>query len=324
MHRKNKHKLKIYGVELVLPHKFLEGDFVMKMSAKRKIIEKLNFAGFVAPVIVLISTFVGIPFLMCIYYSFRKWNGIAKASTFIGFDNYKMLFTNDAIFKGAFIYSIVYTILVVVFVNIFALLIALLLESNIKGKGFFRTSFYIPNIISLIVIGFIWKFIFGRVFDSIYNVTQLTPFSLSWLGDPKLAVITTVIVSIWQELGFYMIIYIAGLQSVPKSLIEAATIDGAGSFRKFFNVVLPLIVPSITVCVFYSISNSLKMFELIFSLTGGGPGTATTPIALDIYNTAFNNNQFGYGSAKSVVLFLLVGLITIWQVTTLKRKEVEA
>lgn len=312
------------GLNLFSPINFLEGDFVMKMSEKQKIVEKLNFAGFVAPAIILISTFVDIPFLMCIYYSFRKWNGIGKTSTFVGFDNYKMLFTNDSIFKGAFIYSILYTILVVVFVNVLALLIALLLESNIKGKGFFRTSFYIPNIISLIVIGFIWKFIFGRVFDSLYNATKVAAFSWSWLGNPKLAVIATVIVSIWQGLGFYMIIYIAGLQSVPKSIMEAATIDGAGSFRKFFNVILPMIVPSITVCTFYSISNSLKMFELIFSLTGGGPGTATTPIALDIYNTAFNNNQFGYGSAKSVVLFLLVGLITIWQVTALKKKEVEA
>lgn len=296
----------------------------MKLSTKQKLIEKINFAGFVAPAIILISIFVDIPFIMCIYYSFRKWNGIGKTSSFIGLDNYLKLFTNDSTFKGAFTYSMLYTFLVVIFVNILALLIALLLESNIKGKGFFRTSFYIPNIISLIVIGFIWKFIFGRVFDSLYTATNISAFGWSYLGDPKLSVIATVIVSIWQGLGFYMIIYIAGLQSVPQSVMEAATIDGAGTIRKFFNVILPMIVPSITVCAFYSISNSLKMFELIFSLTGGGPGTATTPIALDIYNTAFNNNQFGYGSAKSVVLFLLVGLITIWQVTALKRKEVEA
>lgn len=234
------------------------------------------------------------------------------------------LFTNDNIFKGAFFYSVLYTVLVVLLVNILALLIALLLESNIRGKGFFRTSFYIPNIISLIVIGFIWKFIFGRVFDSLYEATNLAVFGWSWLGDRNIAVISTIIVSVWQGLGFYMLIYIAGLQSVPRSIIEAATIDGAGSVKRFFHVVLPMIIPSIAVCTFYSMSNSLKMFELIFSLTGGGPGTATTPIALDIYNTVFNNNQFGYGSAKSVVLFLLVALITIWQVTVLKRREVEA
>ncbi|HYE12580.1 MAG TPA: sugar ABC transporter permease [Patescibacteria group bacterium] len=296
----------------------------MKFLAKRKVLDKLSFAAFVAPAITSISVFVAIPFLMCIYYSFRKWNGIGKSSTFIGLQNYMQLFTNDTIFKGAFFYSILYTVLVVLFVNIIALLIALLLESNIRGKGFFRTSFYIPNIISLIVIGFIWKFIFGRVFDSLYEVTQLSVFGLSWLGDRNIAVLSTIIVSVWQGLGFYMIIYIAGLQSVPKSIIEAAIIDGAGSVKKFFYIVLPMIIPSIAVCTFYSMSNSLKMFELIFSLTGGGPGTATTPIALDIYNTVFNNNQFGYGSAKSVILFLLVALITIWQVTVLKRREVEA
>lgn len=296
----------------------------MKLSTKRKILDKLNFTAFVAPAITLISVFVAIPFLMCIYYSFRKWNGIGKSSSFIGLNNYKQLFTNDSIFKGAFLYSVIYTIFVVLLVNILALLIALLLESNIKGKGFFRTSFYIPNIISLIVIGFIWKFIFGRAFDSLYTATKLSAFNWSWLGDPKIAVFSTILVSVWQGLGFYMIIYIAGLQSVPKSIIEASTIDGAGSIKKFLNVILPMIVPSITVCTFYAMSNSLKMFELIFSLTGGGPGTSTTPIALDIYNTAFNNNEFGYGSAKSVILFLLVALITIWQVTVLKRKEVEA
>lgn len=296
----------------------------MKLHSKRKINDYLNFAAFLAPAITLISIFVAVPFIMCIYYSFRKWNGIGKSSTFIGFDNYIQLFTNDKIFKGSFVYSIIYTVCVVILINVIALLIALLLQSKIKGKGFFRTSFYIPNIISLIVIGFIWKFIFGRVFDSLYEATKISLFSLSWLGDPKIAVLSTIIVSVWQGLGFYMIIYIAGLQSVPKAILEAATIDGAGSVKRFFNVTLPMIIPSITVCIFYSMSNSLKMFELIFSLTGGGPGTATTPIALDIYNTAFNNNQFGYGSAKSVVLFLLVALITIWQVTALKKKEVEA
>ena len=296
----------------------------MKFLKKRKVLDKLSFAAFVAPAITSISVFVAIPFLMCIYYSFRKWNGIGKSSTFIGLQNYMQLFTNDNIFKGAFFYSVLYTVLVVLLVNILALLIALLLESNIRGKGFFRTSFYIPNIISLIVIGFIWKFIFGRVFDSLYEATNLAVFGWSWLGDRNIAVISTIIVSVWQGLGFYMLIYIAGLQSVPRSIIEAATIDGAGSVKRFFYVVLPMLIPSIAVCTFYSMSNSLKMFELIFSLTGGGPGTATTPIALDIYNTVFNNNQFGYGSAKSVVLFLLVALITIWQVTVLKRREVEA
>ncbi|MDT8716886.1 sugar ABC transporter permease [Clostridium sp. 19966] len=296
----------------------------MGLSFKRKTVDKLNFAMFVAPAITLIFIFAAIPFAMCIYYSFRKWNGIGKTSTFIGLDNYVRLFTNDSIFKGSFLYTIFYTICVVLLVNALGLLIALLLESNIKGKGFFRASFYIPNIISLIIIGFIWKFIFGRVFQSAYDATKISLFGWSWLGDHNMAVLSSILVSVWQGLGFYMLIYIAGLQSVPKSILEAATIDGAGTIRKFFSIVLPMIIPSIAVCTFYSMSNSLKMFELIFSLTGGGPGTSTTPIALDIYNTAFNNNSFGYGSAKSVVLFLLVLLITIWQVTTLKKREVEA
>ena len=296
---------------------------VMNQRRKRKILGVLNFTGFVSPALILISTFVGIPFIMCIYYSFFKWNGIDKSKSFIGIENYIKLFTDDPGFKSAFLYSLIYMLLVTVIVNMFALFVALILESNIRGKGFFRAAFYIPNIISLIVIGFVWKFIFSRVFDSLALLTGLEIFNLSWLGDPRIAVYSTVLVTVWQSLGFYMIIYIAGLQSVPGDIIEAVKIDGAGSIRRFFSVTLPLILPSVTVCLFHSISNSLKMFELIFSLTGGGPGTATTTLPLDIYNTAFNNNQFGYGSAKSVILFLLVAFITIWQTSSLKKREVE-
>jgi len=259
------------------------------------------------------------------FYSLRKWNGIQRKSTFIGLQNYIRAFTNDSTFIKAIGYTLLYALLTVILINIIALLLSAILEqSNLWGKGFFRAAFYIPNIISLIIIGFIWKFIFGRAFEAIHQATGIRAFGWSWLGQPKLAVISTVLVTVWQALGFYMLIYIAGLQSVPDDVLEAATIDGAGKVRRFFSVVLPLIVPSITVCTFYSIANSLKMFELIFTLTGGGPGDATTSVALDIYNTAFNSNQYGYGSAKSVILFVMVAFITILQVTLFKKKEIEA
>ena len=172
--------------------------------------------------------------------------------------------------------------------------------------------------------GFIWKFICTRVFEALMSITGWGIFGLSWLGDSQLAVFSTIIVSVWQSLGFYILIYVAGMQGVPTELNESADLDGAGAVRRFFSITIPLIMPSISFCMFHSVANSLKMFELIFSLTGGGPGTSTTSIALDIYNTAFNNSRYGYGSAKSVILFIIVLVISVIQVNFFKGKEVEA
>ncbi len=294
------------------------------MKKKNLSHEAKDFALFAAPSVFFITLFVGIPFLMCIYNSFRKWNGISKHTSFTGLKNYIKLLTDDPSFVHALAFTFLYAFFVVIFINALAILLALLLERDIKAKGAFRMAFYIPNIISLIIIGFIWKFICIRVFEAFGSLTGMGFWNLSWLGDSKLAVVTTIFVSVWQGLGFYLIIYIAGLQSVPDELIEAALIDGAGAVRRLFSVTLPMIMPSISFCMFYSVANSMKMFELIFSLTGGGPGVATTPIALDIYNTAFNNNNFGYGSAKSVVLFIIVCTISVIQVKFFKSKEVES
>jgi raffinose/stachyose/melibiose transport system permease protein len=284
----------------------------------------LQFAGYVAPAGFFITLFVGIPFVMCIYYSFRKWNGIGKSSEFIGLSNYIQLITRDAAFGSALKYTFIYAIGTVLIVNALALLFAALLESKIRGKGFFRAAFYIPNIISLVIIGFIWKFICTRVFEALQQITGWSFLGLSWLGDPQLAVLSTILVSVWQSLGFYMLIYIAGMQGVPSELNESASLDGAGTIKRFFSITLPLIMPSISFCMFHSVANSLKAFELIFSLTGGGPGTSTTSIALDIYNTAFNSSRYGYGSAKSVILFLIVLFISVIQVNFFKSREVEA
>jgi raffinose/stachyose/melibiose transport system permease protein len=145
----------------------------------------------------------------------------------------------------------------------------------------------------------------------------------SWLGDVKLVYFSVLMVSVWHSLGFYLVVYIAGLQTVPRDLIEAAMIDGASSVGRFFRVTLPLIMPSITVSIFHSLSNGLKAFDVILSLTNGGPGNSTTTIALDIYRTAFVINRFGYGTAKSVILFLIILILSLFQVRMFKQREVE-
>ena len=284
----------------------------------------LEFAGMTAPAILAILLFVEIPFLMSIAYSFTKWNGLDKVPKFVGLRNYVELFTNDSDLGHAMSFTLLFTVIVVVLTNVIALLVAVILDGDVKGRNVLRAAFYIPNIISLIIIGYMWRFIFSRGFDSLYAITHLKVFELSWLGESRLAFASVVLVSVWQSIGFYMVIYIAGLQTVPREQLEAATIDGAGPFQRFFKITLPLIMPSVTVCVFYSLSNALKTFDVIFSLTFGGPGTVTTSIALDIYKTAFSDSRFGYASAKSVILFLLILLVTLFQLGSFKRKEVEA
>ena len=277
-----------------------------------------------APAVIAILLFVEIPFIMSVMYSFTKWNGLDKVPTFIGLANYVEILTADRDMGNAVTFTLIFTVVTVVLTNVIALLLAVILDSRIRGKNALRAAFYIPNIISLIIIGYVWRFIFSKAFDSFTAITHLGIFQLSWLGDSRMAFLSVVLVTVWQSIGFYMVIYIAGLQTVPKEQLEAAVIDGTGTVGRFFRITLPLIMPSVTVCLFYSLANAMKTFDVIYSLTYGGPGSATTSLALDIYRTAFSDSRFGYGSAKSVVLFLLIFAVTVMQLNAFKRREVEA
>jgi raffinose/stachyose/melibiose transport system permease protein len=289
----------------------------------RKLNQALVFGGFTIPAFLAILLSVEVPFIMSIFYSFTKWNGLDKVPVFIGLANYIEVLFDDPAMLQALWFTIKLTFFTVIVTNVVALTLAVILDGDIKGKNFLRAAFYVPNIISLIIIGYIWRFIFGNAFDSFFEATGLGIFMLSWLGDANLILFSVVIVSVWHSIGFYLVVYIAGLQTVPKDLIEAAMIDGAKPFARFFRITLPMIMPSVTVAVFHSLSNGLKAFDVIFSLTSGGPGNATTTIALDIYRTAFVINRFGYGTAKSVILFLLILLLTMFQVRMFKNREVE-
>ena len=296
----------------------------MTVLTKRKISDKVIFGLFVLPALGAVLLSVEVPFIISVLYSFTRWNGLDRIPEFIGLANYKELLFDDPDMINALSFTFRQSFFVVIFINIIALLLAVFLDSEIRGKSVLRAAFYIPNIMSLIIIGYIWRFIFSRGFDSLYAMFNLPFLMFSWLGNPNLAFVSILIVTIWQAIGFYMVIYIAGLQLIPRDLIEAAMIDGAGAISRFFRLTIPLIMPSITVAVFHSVANSLKSFDVIFSLTSGGPGMSTTPIALDIYRTAFVTSRFGYGSAKSVFLFLLILLITFFQVKFFKKREVES
>ncbi|WP_337104140.1 carbohydrate ABC transporter permease [Paenibacillus sp. YIM B09110] len=296
----------------------------MFKSLGRKWSEKLEFGIFTLPVLICIAIAFYIPFAMTIRYSLTKWNGISKHPTFVGLDNFKQIFTGDANFTSSAWFTIKYAVLYIIIVNVLAILLAVILDMKLKSSTWLRAAFFIPYILSLVIVGFIWKFIFMQGFESLYNSTGWGVFNLSWLGEPGLAFVSILLVSVWQSIGFYLVIYIAGLQSVPDDLKEAATVDGAGPVRQFFSITLPLLAPSITISVFMALTNSIKVFDVILSLTGGGPGGTTYSIAYDIYRDTFQNNLYGYGTAKALILFVAVLLVTIIQLTIFKRREVEA
>ncbi|WP_261304476.1 carbohydrate ABC transporter permease [Paenibacillus andongensis] len=283
-----------------------------------------EFLVFVTPAMIFILLAAIIPFLMSLYYSLTKWNGVGKNIKFIGLDNFIELFTTDTGSLQSLLFTLLYGILNVILTNVIAITLAVILTKALKSKAVLRAAFFIPNIISLVIIGFIWKFVFTRVFEALHEATHWSLFQWSWLGDQHLAFISIVLVSVWQSVGFYMMIYITGLQSIPSELNEAASIDGVEGLKRFFKITLPLLMPSLTVAFFLTIANSLKVFDIIYTLTFGGPGGATTSITMDIYNEAFVNNRFGYATAKSLLFVVLILLITILQVKFFKSKEVEA
>jgi raffinose/stachyose/melibiose transport system permease protein len=289
----------------------------------RKVSDKLTFSAFVIPAIIAITCMVYIPFLMNIFYSFTEWNGIQAKASFIGIGNFIEIFKDDTGFKNASMFTFKYGLIYIPLVNVLGIVLAVLLDQKIKTRNILRAVFFIPYILSLVVVGFVWKFIFLMGFESLYNVTGLEFLQLSWLGDSRLAFFSVVLVSVWQSVGFYIIVYIAGLQSIPEDILEASTIDGAGPITKFFKISLPMLMPSITTSIFMSLTASIKLFDVIVSLTGAGPGRATASIAYDIYTETFLNNRYGYGTAKAMVLFLVVLIITVVQVKFFKDKEVE-
>ena len=294
----------------------------MKTSARKKRENKENFA-FTIPAVIFVVMMMYIPFVMSGYYSLTKWNGIAKNPVFIGLENFISIFSGQSDFMSALWFTIKYTLLFVIFSNVLAIALAVVLTKKFKLANLFRGLFFIPYIMSMTIVGFIWKFIFTSGFKAFYQATGWSFWNLSWLGDTKMVFFSIVIVGVCQSLGFYIVLYIAGLQAVPTDVVEAAYVDGASKSQSFFKVVLPLLGPSMTTCVFMSLTNGLKVFDIILALTKGGPGKASYSATLQIYNEAFTNNNYGLGSAQAILYFLFVLLITQIVLRTMNKREVD-
>lgn len=295
----------------------------MKTKKVKKYKKGLSFAFFTAPALLFVLFATNIPFLMNLYYSVFKWNGVSKNMKFVGLDNFIKIFTNDALFAKSAAFTFKFTIFYVILVNIIALIVAMLLSKEKKSSSVGRAFYYVPYIISLTAIGLIWKFIFGTGFESLYKLTGWEFFQWSWVGTPKLAFWVVVIMTVWQNVGFYMVTYIAGIIAVPKDVLEAAKIDGASKWNVIKNITLPLIMPAISICMLTSITFAFKLFDVILVFTKGGPANSTVSVAFNIYNEAFKKSNYGLATAKSLVFFVVVLCVTLVQLKVTKGKEVE-
>ncbi len=279
-----------------------------------------DFWMFVGPCLFALFMVVVIPFFMGIYYTFTNWNGANPDYDFVGFSNYLYIF-KDAQFIYSFKITLIYTFASVLTINLIGFSLAYIVTRNLKTKNFLRTGFFMPNLIGGLILGFIWQFMFNSVFTGVGQKLGSSILSTSMLQEPSTAVLAMLIVSTWQYAGYIMVIYVSALENVPNDLIEAAHIDGANGIQTFKHITIPMVRQGITICLFLTLANSFKMFDLNFSLS---PAKSTEMMALNIYKEAFVVNNLGIGQAKAVIFFILVLTISLTQVYFNKKKEVEA
>lgn len=294
--------------------------------------DRRNFIFLVTPAVLIFLLVIAIPFFLGVYYSFTDWGGITQTQTeFVGLKNYIQSF-QDTRFQYSFMITVIFAIINVIVINVVSFSLALLVSSNIKGRNLYRAGFFVPNLIGGLVLGYVWQFIFNQVFpqmgDLIGSEWLMTNL---FLGKPNLAMSALVMTNTWQYSGYIMMIYFAGIQSVPESLHESAQLDGANWWHRLRHITIPMVMQAFTVSLFLTINNSFKIFDVNVSLTGGGPSImwegqaikGTEFITMNIYNTASVENQLARGQARAVILFVVLVIISITQTSITKRREVE-
>ena len=278
---------------------------------------KKYFPLFALPTAVAFFIFFVAPFVIGVYLSLCKFTTITDAQ-FVGFENYMKIFADETVFKP-FVHSLWYTALFavtsVILINVLAFLVALLLTKGFKGTNLFRTVFFMPNLIGGIVLGYIWQLIFNGI---------LNKYSLTLTYHEKYGFWGLMILLLWQQVGYMMVIYIAGIQNVPGDLIEAAKIDGASKWETLKSVTIPMVMPSITICTFLTLTNGFKLFDQNLALTNGEPMRLSEMLAMNIYNTFYDRTGYeGVGQAEAVIFFILVAVISMVQLSATRSKEVQ-
>jgi raffinose/stachyose/melibiose transport system permease protein len=280
------------------------------------------FLSFVGPALVFFVLVFIIPMIFGIYLTFTDWNGYSVSKNFVGIHNYLEVFS-DGSFWMSMLNTIKYSLVSVVAINIIAFFLAYLLTSGIKGQNVLRAGFFIPNLIGGLILGYIWRFIFSRVIVSLYTVFPLEIFKQSWLSSPDTAMAAMIIVTTWQYSGYILLIYIAGFVGIPQDMIEAARIDGANESCITRKIRIPLMVPSLVVSFFLSLTRTFKVYDLNLSLTAGGPYDSTKLAAMHIYTKAFEEQKYGAGQAEALIMFIVMAVIALTQTYLGKKREQE-
>ena len=275
---------------------------------------KKYFPVFVLPTLLAFTIGFIVPFIMGVYLSFCKFTTVTDAK-FVGLQNYVKIFTEDGTFGHALWYTTVFTVVSVVLINVIGFAVALLLTKKIKGTNIFRTVFFMPNLIGGIILGYVWQLLLNGLLLQINKTLTYSSVYGFW---------GLVILMCWQQIGYMMIIYIAGIQNIPGELIEAAQIDGANKGQLLKHVIIPMVMPSITICTFLTLTNSFKLFDQNLALTNGEPSNMSEMLALNIFNTFYGRTGWeGVGQAKAVIFFILVGAIAMIQNRLTRSKEVQ-
>ena len=299
----------------------------MTSRQKRKLTEFL----FLLPTLIAFLMVIIIPFIFGIYYSFTDWQGTGAVNQTVGLENYKAVFQEPG-FLHSFLVTLLFTVLNIITVNVVAFIISLLVTSEIRGRNIYRAGFFVPNLIGGIVLGLVWQFIFSNILPSVGQSLGLPTLSKSLISNKDTVMITMVTVNTWQYAGYIMLIYVAAIQGISKSVMEAAEVDGARYWTRVTKIQIPLMANAFTISLFLTLTNSFKMYDVNVALTNGGPVSifmskpvqASELLALNIYNTAFKYNNMAQGQAKAVIFFVVLTIFSIIQVSWNKSKEVEA
>lgn len=284
---------------------------------------------FVAPCVFAFTMNIIIPFGFGLYYSMTDWNGVSNDIHFVGFANFKNLFSSPD-FLYSFFITIAYTAINIVLVNVVSFSLSLIVTSRIRFRNFLRAGFFIPYLIGGIVLGYIWQFLFNNALVAMGDALSIAIFRSSFLSKPNTVIWAMAAVNTWQYAGYIMLIYVAAIQSIPASLMEAAQVDGATYPTRVFKILIPMMANAFTISLFLTLTTSFKQFDMNFTLTNGGPATrfletpvkASQLLAMDIFSTA-TANRMAEAQAKAVVLFVALVVVALVQVTLNKKKEVE-
>ena len=282
---------------------------------------RAQYVSLVLPGMLIFTIGIILPMCLSLRYSLTSWNGFTPDLPWAGLDNYKKIL-GDPYVRDAWWFTLKFAFWNTIIQNALALLFAVALDGKLKGKNLYRTILFVPCLISSIVVGFIWLRMYANVLPDLSKALR-APMSFRLFGSPATVLLGFLVANNWQWIGYWMLIYLAALQSVPTELYEAARVDGASPARQFFRITVPMLAPAFTICVVGITTGSLKVYDILVSSTQGGPGRASTSIIYLIYNTAISGRQYGYGSSLSMTLIAALLVVAVLQLSALRKREVQ-